>query len=52
MKEHESKAKLKIILNLVDELISYDKELQKCPYTLSYILNTIYDYIINDKDFE
>lgn len=52
MKEYESKAKFKIVLNLVEELISYDKELQKCPYTLSYILNAIYDYIINDKDFE
>jgi hypothetical protein len=52
MKEYEPKAKLKIVLSLIEELISYDKELNKCPYTLNYILNTIYDYIINDKEIE
>ena len=50
MKNYEAKAKLKIILSLVDELISYDKELNECPYTLNYIMTTIYDYIINDKE--
>ncbi len=52
MKEYEPKAKLKVVLNLVEELISYDKDLQTCPYTLNYILNAIYDYVINDKDIE
>lgn len=50
MTSEEAKEKHKLILKLVDELISYDKELNKCPYSLNYILNSIYDYIINDKE--
>lgn len=50
MNDHQEK--LNQVLKLIDELVSYDKDLQKCPYTLNYILNTIYDYIINDKVIE
>lgn len=50
MNDHQEK--LNQVLKLIDELVSYDKNLQKCPYTLNYILNTIYDYIINDKVIE
>ena len=50
MNDHQEK--LNQVLKLIDELVSYDEDLQKCPYTLNYILNTIYDYIINDKVIE
>ena len=42
--------KLNQVLKLIDELISYDKELGKCPYSLNYILTTIYNYVMNDEE--
>ena len=50
MTQNESKEKLHLVIELVDELISYDKELGKCPYSLDYILTTIYNYVMNDEE--
>lgn len=52
MTQDESKEKLRLVIDLINELISYDKELGKCPYSLNYVLNTIYDCIMNDKEVE
>ena len=52
MTSQEAKDKYKLVLKLVDELISYDEELKRCPYHLNFIMSSIYDYIINDKEQE
>ena len=52
MTKNESKEKLRLVIELVDELISYDKELGMCPYSLNYILTKIYNCIMNDDEVE